>query len=58
VSELNVSVGFTLRYAGNVDETAAYYASIFKYRGMWLVTVDGLASWLAASRRTDASTNI
>jgi len=58
VSELNVTAGFTLRHTENVDVTEAYYGSVFKYRGMRLGTLEGLASWLAASRSTDAVTSM
>lgn len=58
LAELDVSVGFTVKRTNDVSETAAYYASLVKYRGMRLGSVAGLTACLAAKRDADETSTV
>jgi len=53
LATLTVSTPFFIKYTGNLNETAAYFASLVRHRGRRLGSADGLAGWLSANRATD-----
>jgi len=50
LASLAVTAGFVVKYTRNLDETAAYYASLVRHRERRLATGGGLEAYLNAKR--------
>jgi len=53
LATLTVSTPFFIKYTGNLEETAAYFASLVRHLGRRLGSADGLEGWLSSNRPTD-----
>ena len=53
LATLTVSTPFFIKYTGNLEETAAYFASPVRHLGCRLGSANGLAGWLSSNRATD-----
>jgi len=53
LATLTVSTPFFIKYTGNLEETAAYFASMARRHGRWLGSADGLTGWLSSNLATD-----
>ena len=58
LAELDVSGGFVLKFTSDVNETAAYYASLVRYRGRRLSTSAGLSDWLRGRGSTQSAKTV
>jgi len=55
---LDISGGFVLKFTADVNETAAYYASLVRYRGRRLFTSSGLSDWLRGRGSTQSAETV
>jgi len=58
LENLTVSGGFVVRRTESMNETAAYYKSLVKHRGLRLGCDAGLSAWLNARNEVNAATTI
>jgi len=52
---LSTSTSFFIKYTDDLNDTAAYFASLVRHLGRRLDSADGLAGWLSARRATDGA---
>jgi len=55
MSALTVTSSLFVKYTDGMDETVAYFASLVRHRNRRLGTMNGLAGWLSAQRKTDGA---